>query len=326
MLRMLLLVVLASTLLFEGTRHLGWLPEYPFPLLGPAALVNLIGAAVFGFGMVLAGGCVVGTLYKLGAGSMLSLTAFAGLIAGSALYAEIHPWWREVSEATRLGEGHVSLFEVLGLPAFPVVAAFAVLLALLLYGISRSQPWQRTSLAEGYLQPWKAALILSGIGLLSYLLVGMPLGITTSYAKIGAYAETLFAPDHVAELTYFQARPLSYVPPLTNTRVTGGAGPKLDAIASIQFPLILGVIGGGFLSAVLVREFQVRFRLPARQYGLALAGGLIMGLGARMTPACNIWHLLGGLPILAVQSLLFLVGLLPGAWLGSLLLRRLVMR
>ena len=41
--------------------------------------------------MVLAGGCVVGTLYKMGSGSVASAVAFVGLLAGSALYGEWHP-------------------------------------------------------------------------------------------------------------------------------------------------------------------------------------------------------------------------------------------
>ena len=63
-----------------------------------------------------------------------------------------------------------------------------------------------------------------------------------------------------------------------------------------------------------------------RQYLSALAGGLIMGLAARMAPACNVWHLMGGLPVLAGESLLFAAGLLPGAWLGTRLLVGVVLR
>jgi hypothetical protein len=41
-----------------------------------------------------------------------------------------------------------------------------------------------------------------------------------------------------------------------------------------------------------------------------------------MASGCNVWHLLGGLPIMAIQSMLFLAGLIPGAWLGARLLER----
>jgi len=44
-----------------------------------------------------------------------------------------------------------------------------------------------------------------------------------------------------------------------------------------------------------------------------------------MTPGCNIWHLFGGLPILNMQSILFLVGLLPGSYIGSKILVHLVL-
>ena len=91
MLRALLLQVVFTMVLFEVARIAGILPHYPFPLLGPPALANVIGGVLFGIGMVLAGGCVVGTLYKMGAGSIVSGCAFVGLIVGSGLYAEI-PW------------------------------------------------------------------------------------------------------------------------------------------------------------------------------------------------------------------------------------------
>jgi len=100
----------------------------------------------------------------------------------------------------------------------------------------------------------------------------------------------------------------------------------MDAIAVIQLPLIAGIIIGGSCSALLLRELRIYFKIPLRQYLSAMIGGTIMGLASRMAPACNIWHLFGGLPILAVQSMLFLAGLLPGAWLGSLILSRVIVR
>ena len=96
-------------------------------------------------------------------------------------------------------------------------------------------------------------------------------------------------------------------------------------MAAIQYPLILGIVGGAFVSARRLGEFHPRLKLPSRQLASALIGGLVLGLAARMVPACNVWHLWGGLPILAMQSLLFLAGMLPGAWLGSRMLQRYVL-
>lgn len=104
------------------------------------------------------------------------------------------------------------------------------------------------------------------------------------------------------------------------------------ALCPLAIGLVAGATGyaehgaGGLLSAVSLGEWRWRWRLPWRQALSALAGGLAMGLASRMVPACNVWHVWGGLPILVLQSLLFVAGLLPGAWLGGRLLLRFVVR
>ena len=326
MLRMLALLVVVSMVLFELGRVSGWLPVYPFPILAPPSLINLFGGVAFGVGMVLAGGCVVGTLYKMGAGSILSFIAFAGLLSGAALYAEVYPWWAAVGTALTLTSGAVTLPQILGVSPGMLMPAVAGVGALGVYLWSRGEGWRRRSGPEAYVQPWKAALLLALVGFASYLIVGMPLGITTAYSKVGGFLGGLVFPGHVESLAYFQGAPFSYTPPFQDSAVTGGAGPRLDAIAAIQYPLIVGIVFGAMLSAVLLREFKVHLRVPLRQCVIAFAGGLVMGFAARMTPGCNVWHLLGGLPILAAQSLLFLLGLFPGAWLGTRLLRQVVLR
>jgi uncharacterized membrane protein YedE/YeeE len=325
LLRMLVLLVVVSMVAFELGRAGGMLTPYPFPLLGPGSLATLIGGLVFGIGMVLAGGCVVGTLYKLGAGSMISAVAFFGLLAGSALYAEWHPWWSAFARATALGPA-ITLPQWLDVAPAPLILPLAAIGAAYLYRCRRRGLLTRPAYAAGHIPPWQAALILAAVGFVSWLFIGMPLGITTSYAKLGASVEALFWPGHVAGLAYFQALGLNYKPPFATEPVSGGAGPQLDAIAAIQYPLIVGIILGAAVSALQVREWRLHWRIPPRHYASALLGGLLLGAGARMVPGCNIWHLWGGLPILAVQSLLFLLGILPGAWIGGKLLTRYVVR
>jgi len=89
MLRALLLLIVTTMVLFEILRRLNLLPLYPFPLLGSPSLANVAGGIFFGIGMVTAGGCVVGTLYKMGGGSVISAAAFIGLIAGSGIYESV---------------------------------------------------------------------------------------------------------------------------------------------------------------------------------------------------------------------------------------------
>ena len=325
LLRTLALQLALTVVLFEVARLAGLLPLYPFPLLAQPSLANLIGGLLFGVGMVLAGGCVVGTLYKLGGGSVLSLVAFIGLVFGSGLYAEMHPWWATVIQRTILSPSR-TIPQLLGLsPTILVLAVTAACLPLF-------SKWRRKRLLirplpiAGYLQPWKTAVILALIGFCSYTLVGMPLGITASYAKMAAMLEKLVVPEHLAASTFFQSQPLQVLHPFSNTLLEGWNGPSFDYIWAIQFPLIGGIFLGSAASAVLRREFHPHWRIPYYQYLLAFIGGTILGLSSRLSSGCNIWHLMGGLPIFALSSLLFTAGMIPGAWLGGKIIRPILLK
>jgi uncharacterized membrane protein YedE/YeeE len=321
-LRALLLLIVASMLLFEAAREIGWLPLYPFPVIGPPALTTPLGGFMFGIGMVLAGGCVVGSLYKMGTGNMASAVAIIGMIAGSAIFAEFFPWWQTVAAASTILKDKITLPQLLDSSPLPLVAVTILLTLPYFFKIYRQGAWVRRVYTEGSLQPWKAALLLALIGLISYIAIGMPLGITTSYAKCAAYIEAALFSNHFEGLSFFKATSLKYLHPLTGEQLSGGPGPKLDAIALIQFPLIFGIVFGSTLSATILKEFRIQWNIPARQYFSAAVGGIMMGLASRMGAGCNVWHLLGGLPIMALQSMLFLAGLIPGAWLGARLLDR----
>lgn len=326
LLRSLILLIAFSMLLFEMA-HLVGLLNYTLPssLYALPSLTNLLGGIIFGIGMVLAGGCVVGTLYKLGAGNLPAACAFIGLLIGSALYAEFHLSWKKLTIATRLGDA-ATLPQLLGLPSTLLFCLLLIGAGGLLYRWQAKGLLLRPNRVKGYLQPRTAALLLAVIGLISFSLLGMPIGITTSYAKVGAFFEQLLIPEHVASLGYFQGRGFEYFSPLSNQTLQAGAGPFWDGLALVQFPLIVGIVIGSALSAISMGKFNCRFDIPRCQLFSALFGGIIMGLASRMSPACNVWHLLGGLPLLSLQSLLFTLGLLPGAWVGTLVLTRYVLK
>ncbi|MDH3393020.1 MAG: YeeE/YedE family protein [Desulfobulbaceae bacterium] len=323
MLRALLLQIVITMILFEILRQTGTLPFYPFPLLGKPSLANIMGGVVFGIGMVLAGGCVVGTLYKMGAGSVTSFFAFLGLIFGSGLYPEIHPQWANIVKTTSISEA-ITLPQLLAINPLVMVVAVAIPAIILFSRWHRQQLWGKEAVVAGYLQPWKAACILTLLGAVSYILLGMPLGISTTYTKIAAITETLIIPEHAESLAYFKGVPLNIYNQLLNTPLHGGAGPAIDSLWDIQFPLIIGITIGSTFSAMLLGEFSVRYKVPGKQILTAFLGGTIMGFGARMSSGCNIWHLMGGIPIFAISSLLFVIGLSVGTWIGAKILFRIL--
>jgi len=318
----LILLVTVSAVLFELFRVFGWLPAYPFPWFSPPTLVNIVGGVIFGIGMVLAGGCVVGVLYKLGGGSLLAGVAIIGLFVGSAIYAEIHPLWNGLAAATRLHDTAVTLPQLTGtLPAVWVLPVAAIG-TLLTWRWWLEQRHRNQSRAEGYVPLWITAVVLSLLSAGSVLVVGIPMGVTTSYAKVAAWIEAIFAPGHVDDLAFFSGQPVTLSLPGMPGGMTGGAGPQWDVVALVQYPLIVGIIAGAVVSAMALGEMRFHRRLPIRQIAVVFTGGVVMALGSRMTPGCNIWHLLGGVPMLSLQSLLFVIGLLPGSWLGGLMLER----
>ena len=313
--RVLLLLVVLSMVLFEALRRLGLLPLYPFPMLGAISPTHLIGGTLFGIGMVLAGGCVLGTLYRSGAGNLPAMAAVAGLVLGSGLYAEVHPCWAAFTRSSTVFPGKATLPQILAIDPAWLVGLATIPACIVIYRWARAGLLTAASPVEGYIQPWVAAVALAFLGLASLLVSGMPIGITTSYAKAAAWLESGVA--------FFKTAPLKAVLS-SGMSLCGGPGATFDGISLIQFPLIGGIVAGSFVSAVSLGEFRIHLHVPAAQLASGLCGGIVMGIASRMASGCNVWHIMGGLPIFSVPSILFTLGLLPGAWIGGRILTRIV--
>ena len=167
---------------------------------------------------------------------------------------------------------------------------------------------QVTAAADGYLQPWKIAVGLALLNLLAYLANGWPLGISTAYLKIGLWFEALLFPEHALySHTLLQQSRL----PLTT---------RTDPSLLTELPFMVGIFSGALVSSLRLKEFRVYGLPPWRQASAAFAGGILMALGARLANGCNIKFMLGGLPLLSIEALLFVPGMLLGAWHGAKLL------
>jgi uncharacterized protein len=323
LLRHLFLAVMLCTLFFLLMRESGILPSEQPQTFGRGSLLGVLGGLLFGVGMVLAGGCVLSTLYKMGGGNLAHGMAFIGIIAGSLLYAELYPLLWTAEQHLALGS------ETTLLQVWPRGAKAALWLAI---GVAaawcavwqRQGKWQVSAAAQGYLQPWRVAVGLALLNLAAYAFAGWPLGISTAYAKIGAFLETLLAPGHAAGLAYFSRTSLTVN--IGSSTLSGGGGPQMDLYVHTEVTLMLGVFAGAFFNALRLGEFRLSGWPPLRQGLAALGGGILIAMGARMAGGCNIKHLLGGLPLLSIQSFLFLGGLLVGVWFGVRLLPKIIYR
>lgn len=316
----LLLAVVLTALFFILAAETGLRPFDTLTGFRSATVLGGGGGLIFGLGMVFAGGCVFSTLYKMGGGNVSYLLVFAGIVFGSLLYAEIFPWLRLYnvpllpdSMSQLWPWGHRLLGSIL----------FSALAILVVYGRKRNLCFV-DSAASGYLQPIYVAFLLAGANVAAYLMSGWPLGVSTAYAKIGAFFESLLAPAHAAGVVFFQQISLEII---SGDRVmSGSAGPRWDLYANTEGALLFGILLGAFVNALLLKEFRLHGWPPLRQGMMAFGGGLLLALGARMAQGCNIKHLLGGIPLLSSQSILFVFCMLIGIKLGTLALPRLLLR
>ncbi|MGQ0571988.1 MAG: YeeE/YedE thiosulfate transporter family protein [Armatimonadota bacterium] len=63
----------------------------------PLGLHLMLGGLLFGVGMVAAGGCTSGSLYRMGEGYAASWVAFAGILGGLGIASHTWNWWWQTS-------------------------------------------------------------------------------------------------------------------------------------------------------------------------------------------------------------------------------------
>ena len=86
----------------------------------------------------------------------------------------------------------------------------------------------------------------------------------------------------------------------------------------------LGMLFGAFVGAVLSKEFYLRMPRRASEWLMITIGGLLMGIGIRMAYICNVSTFFGLLPEMNMGGYLAISGILAGAWVGSLVYKKLL--
>lgn len=87
-----------------------------------------------------------------------------------------------------------------------------------------------------------------------------------------------------------------------------------------------GLLIGGFLGARFGREFRVRGPGGRAPVLIRLAGGVLMGYGARVGWGCTIGAVMTGMVNLSPHPWYWVLGAVVGSWVGAQLLRRFMYR
>ncbi len=311
--QLLLLGVVAATaypLIASGVFGQGWV----FPM----SVASAIGAAMFGFGMQLGGGCGSGTLFTVGGGSTRMALTLLFFVLGSVL-------WVATNGAFQDGLDAVS--RVVGFEAAPVVtrgrsfisdwgAAPALLSALLvlaaLWAASRlvekrahgavekraASDWSMRGFLRG---PWtktQGAVALAAASILTLIALDRPWGVTSAFPSWGGkLIDGVGLPIRDWEIFREQTLDASLFGNTTGV---------------MNFGLMLGALA----AAGLAGRFAPVWRLSARDVWTAALGGLLMGYGARLAYGCNIGGFVGGVASGSLHGWWWLVFGWIGSWAG----------
>jgi uncharacterized protein len=311
-----------AQMLMIGVAALAFIPLLtlgnPFgqPLAGATAPVGvsvLLGAAMFGLGMQLGGGCGSGTLFTVGGGSSRMLVTLGFFIVGALLGTAHLPFW-----LTQPSLPAISLGASLGVPlALLVTLAGLAAVALITAVIERRRHGSLETFkapathggARLLRGPWPlfgAGLALAGLNVLTLLVAGHPWSITYGFGLWGAkIAQAVGVPVASWEFWAWPAQAQALQ-----------ASVLADSTSVMDFGLILGAA----LAAGLAGKFAPKAALPLLSLVAAGIGGLLMGYGARLSFGCNIGALFSGIASGSVHGWLWFAAAFVGS-LGGILLR-----
>ncbi len=145
---------------------------------------------------------------------------------------------------------------------------------------------------DTFWSPYAAGIGIGILSWLSFLISGKPIATSTTFARAGGMIENYITGGKAAERPYYD---------------------KIKLVINWQWMLVFGVVIGSFLSAIMSGDLQTDVWVPslwASSFGdsavlrvlVALAGGIILGFGARFAGGCTSGHGISGTLQLAVSS------------------------
>ena len=292
---------LVSAGAFDATRTIGWGERFPW-------LSYLAGGLMFGYGMILAGGCPQRCLVKAGSGNLkalatLVLVAIVSTMTLRGAFAGLRVNAFDTFAAS-LG-GSQDLGAVLGRALSSSAGTMRWLVTLLVTAGVLALGWR----VRDQVRP---AHWLGGIAV--GLLVAAAFYLTGTIGFLPEHPETL----EPAWLGTQSKRPegLSFSAPLGHALDLLTLWSDKGTVATFGVMVALGVLLGAFASAKLRGDFKVEsFRTPG-ELGAHSAGALLMGFGGITALGCSLGNGVTGMALLSSGALLATVGITAGAWLA----------
>jgi uncharacterized membrane protein YedE/YeeE len=286
---------------FDAGRTIYWSERFPW-------LSYLVGGLLFGYGMILAGGCPQRCLVKAGQGNLKALAtlvvvAIVSLMTLRGAFAGIRVNVLDAVSITLAGPQDLGgiVGRALSVPPTQLRWALTAALAAAIFVLA----WRlRARLDRGH---WIGGTLVG-------LLVAAAFFLTGSIGFLPEHPETLEA----AWLGTQSRRPeaLSFSAPLGHALDLLTLWSDRNTVATFGVVLSLGVLLGSFATAKLRGDFRLESFKTPRELGAHSAGAALMGFGGITALGCSIGNGVTGLAMLSTGALLATAGISAGAWLA----------
>lgn len=335
-------VIAVSMIMFTIGSAVGLIKLSPKPLLWAN---YVLGGAIFGVGTVLAGGCVSGCLFKAGQGNINSMAALVAMPIGMAAvaYGPLAGLNKTLSSYVIKGPdgGPVTLSALTGLPYWALAIFFCVVTLLVAaVWVSKAKRNRTQTMTQSrpvplveriFMRPWKPWHSGIAIGILALIAYtssaasgrNYPLGVThgvlfATTVLTESPVTSVWASSHPVQKVAFRQTE-SQTKEATPAQVS--QGPKANpapptngrkVVWWLVF-LVTFVILGSYVSSTMRGSFNLRPK-PPEQTIVAFVGGLLVGIGAWLATACVIGHIMSGVALMSVGSIIFAVTVVLANW------------
>ncbi|MHB1255997.1 MAG: YeeE/YedE family protein [Dethiobacteraceae bacterium] len=311
--------LLQSTVLLLILSSLGFIVLFFYHVLNnsclplsilPFGIHTAVGATLFGVGMVLAASCASGMLMRLGEGYVQQYGTLLGFLVGSIIGAWNQNFWLPIICQSPA----IFLPTQLGWPLALAVHLGTLLLLYLYLRRLSSTSWKFTGftpLRKIYSEAWSYQTGAIAIAVLSTMLYygrGSYFAVTTGITYWGTWAFTQLG-GSVADWAYYQ------LPRHLNALNVG-------FFLTMESMLNFGFVFGALISSLAASEARLRKVRSLKHFTVSVAGGLLMGYGARLALGCNIGAFLSSIASFSVSGWVFALFSFLGAWLGIKLFLR----
>jgi uncharacterized membrane protein YedE/YeeE len=283
--------------------------QYMVGATAPVGVSVLFGAAIFGLGMQLGGGCGSGTLFTVGGGSARMLVTLVFFIIGAVIGTAHLPYW-----LTLPNMGTISLGAELGVAGaiastIAVLGLVALVTAVIEKRVHGNLETEPVPARQGWswllYGPWPmvgAGLVMAILNVATLLVAGHPWSITYGFGLWGAkIAAAVGVPVASWEFWTWPAQAQAL-----NSSVLA------DTVSVMDFGLVLGAA----IAASIAGKFAPKAKLPIGSLLAAIIGGLLMGYGARLSFGCNIGALFSGIATGSLHGWLWFAAAFVGSYVG----------